>query len=32
MAQHASPNWNSHNEYLRDQLSSHVTGFGIPNF
>src|SRR5690606_16003789 len=32
MAQQARPNWNSHREYLRDQLRSHETGFGAPNF
>jgi hypothetical protein len=32
IAQQASPNWNSHSEYFRDQLSSQVTGFGMPNF
>jgi hypothetical protein len=32
IAQHAKPNWNSHNEYERDQLRSQVTGLGTPNF
>jgi hypothetical protein len=31
MAQQASPNWYIQSEYLRPQLSSQETGFGIPN-
>jgi hypothetical protein len=30
IAQHANPNWKSQSEYDLDQLSSQVTGLGVP--